>query len=291
MTKHTNTQKNTKEILEIKQVHNFFLQFYQEKEQKSRGRPPLLKPPDIATITLIQKQYQIKTLKSLHNLLKEKYQDIFPKLPAYQNFVITMNKGSLFLLQIILLVLQAGKIYLSKIKFIDSTPVPVCKVYRASKHKTMKLLASKKKSTTGWFYGLKLHLISDERYSLACFKFTTASVDDRIVLDDFMQKIKFSNSTLVADAGYLSKYYERKFWDLGTYFVTATRSNMKTLASLYQQRLMNMRSKVETVFSILKDRFGLITSISRSINGYLAHYIRSLFGYVFCGMERFVVIS
>jgi Transposase DDE domain len=286
----TNTHNQDREILQIKQVHNFFLQFYKEKEKEKRGRPPTLKPPDIATITLIQKYYQIKTLKSLHNLLQEKFQNMF-KLPAYQNFVIAMNKGSVFLLQILLLVIKAGQVYLSQIKFIDSTPISVCKVYRASKHKTMKFLASKKKSTTGWFYGLKLHLISDLNYNLVCFKFTTASLDDRIVLDDFMEKIKFTDSILVADAGYLSKHYERKFWDLGTYFLTATRSNMKTLAGIYQQKLMNMRSKVETVFSILKDKFQLITSIPRSINGYLAHYIRSLFGYVFCGMERFLIIS
>ena len=106
-----------------------------------------------------------------------------------------------------------------------------------------------------------------------------------------MEEIKFSSSILVADSGYLSKEYEQKFWDLGTYFLTATRKNMKTLATIYQQKLMDMRPKVETVFSILKDRFQLITSIARSINGYLAHYIRSIFGYVFCGMERFLVIS
>ncbi len=287
----TNTQNQSTEILQIRQVHNFFLQFYQEKKWKNKGRPLTLKPPDIATITLIQKHYQIKTLKSLHNLLKEKYTDIFPKLPAYQNFVIIMNKSSTFLLSILLLVLQAGKPYLTKVKFIDSTPVPVCKVYRSKGHKTMKLLASKKKSTTGWFYGLKLHLICDENYHLACFKFTTGSVDDRIVLNEFMEKIRFTNSTLVADAGYVSKQYESKFWNSGTYFLTATKANMKVLASIYQQKLMNMRSKIETVFSILKDKYQLITSVPRSINGYLAHYVRSLFGYVFCGIEGFLVIS
>ena len=265
----------------------FFFNFIRKK---NRGRPPTLKPPDIAIITPIQKHYQIKTLKSLHNLLQEKFQNMIT-IPAYQNFVIAMNKGSVFLLEVLLLVIQAGRIYLSKIKFIDSTPIPVCKVYRASKHKTMKLLASKKKSTTSWFYGLKLHLISDLNYNLACFKFTTGSVDDRIVLDDFMEKIKFTDSAPVADAGYLSKDYERKFWNCGTYFLTATRSNMKVLANIYQQKLMNMRPKVETVFSILKDKFQFIASIPRSINGYLAHYIRSLFGYVFCGMEKFLVIS
>ena len=96
----------------------------------------ILKPPDMAAINLIQAKYEIKTLKALHQLLKEKYTDTFPKLPAYQNFVLAMNKYScLFLLRIILLVIRVGRPNLSKVKFIDSTPIPVCKVYRASRHK------------------------------------------------------------------------------------------------------------------------------------------------------------
>jgi Transposase DDE domain len=287
----TNTQKNNFTQLEIRQVHNFFTQFYDTAHKKVVGRPPILKPPEIAVITLLQATYQIKSLKALYTLLTQKYTDIFPKLPAYQNFVISMNKNTLFLLRLLLLVLEAGKIYLSQIKFIDSTPLPVCKIYRSSNHKTMKLLSSKKKSTTGWFYGLKLHLICDEKYNLACFKLTTASLDDREVLNEFIEKIKDTNSILVADAGYLSKAYETKFWNTGAYFVTATRSNMKTLASLYQQKLMNMRSKVETVFSILKDRFRLVTSIPRSVNGYLAHYFRSIFSYVFSDLDKVLRIS
>jgi hypothetical protein len=282
MTTNTHIQDSIKS--QIKQVHNFFLEFYQKK--KARGRPAKLSPADIAVITLIQKHYQIKTLRSLYNLLLNQFSFT---LPAYQNFVIAMNKASLFLLQLLLLVIQAGKPYRSQTKFIDSTPVPVCKVYRSKKHKTMKILASKKKSTTGWFYGLKLHLICDENYYLDSIKFTTGKVDDREVLDDFLSKL--SNTTLVADAGYVSKEWQRKAWSMGTYFLTATRKNMKVLATVYQQRLMNLRSTIETVFSSLKDKYQLITSIARSINGYLAHYVRALFGYVFNGLEKCLRIS
>lgn len=63
---------------------------------------------------------------------------------------------------------------------------------------------------------------------------------------------------------------KKRFWNLGRYFATATRSNMEVLTSIYQQKLMNMRGEVETVFSSLKDRFQLVTSISRSVNDYLS---------------------
>jgi hypothetical protein len=44
-----------------------------------------------------------------------------------------------------------------------------------------------------------------------------------------------------------------------------------------------MRSRIETVFNILKERYGLVTSLPRSINGYLSHYIRVLFCYLVIG--------
>ena len=282
----TNTNSPAKSSLskdqQIIQAHKLFSEIFVLKKS-NKGRSPNLRLSDIATITLIQSRYQIKTLKSLHTFLSYHYSNMF-KLPAYQNFVISMNKNSMLLLQLMLYTLKINKNKLTKIKFIDSTPVPVCKIYRSSRHKTMKLLASKKKSTTGWFYGLKLHLMCDLKYNLTCFEFTTGSADDREVLDSFLNKIKFTNSILVADAGYVSKEYEVKAYKTGTYLLTVTRKNMKTLITAYNNSCLNLRSKVETVFSILKDRFRLITSIPRSINGYLAHYLRTLFMYVFNGL-------
>jgi hypothetical protein len=44
--------------------------------------------------------------------------------------------------------------------------------------------------------------------------------------------------------------------------------------------IYNQRSRVETVFSILKEKLGLVTSLPRSDTGYLAHYIHCIFGYI-----------
>ena len=48
---------------------------------------------------------------------------------------------------------------------------------------------------------------------------------------------------------------------------------MKGLASLEQREQLKGRSIIETVFSVLKDRLGLVTSLARSLDGYLTHYI------------------
>ena len=54
---------------------------------------------------------------------------------------------------------------------------------------------------------------------------------------------------------------------------------MKGLASLEQTQHFSGRSIIETVFSMLKDRLGLVTSLPRSLDGYLSHYVLVLLAY------------
>jgi hypothetical protein len=51
------------------------------------------------------------------------------------------------------------------------------------------------------------------------------------------------------------------------------------LASLEQRERFKGHSIIETVFSVLKDRLGLVTSLPRSLDGYLTHYILILLAY------------
>lgn len=280
-----NTHELHRSYEEIRQVHSFFSSLC--VEIRKVGRPSLLSVSDIACITLIQAQYQIRTLCSLHTFLIRYYTDMFT-IPCYKNFVLAMKRGSIFLLQCIQLVLYTQQFTKYTPYFIDSTPLPVCKIYRASSHRTMKNLASKKKSTTGWFYGLKFHCICDERFTIRWIGFTTGSLDDRVVLDTVKDRMKDSDSILVGDGGYVGKDDATAFYRNRILFVTAQRKNMHVLTTLYTNKLLNMRSKIETVFSILKKRYNMVTSLPRSIDGYLSHYIRSVFCYIFDGVEGLV---
>jgi len=277
------TKVDTSSLVEIVQVHRFFLEIYGKPKSRG-GRPAILNPPEIATITLIQARYQIQHLVSLHKFLVDYFSVLQIPVPAYQNFVLSMHRGSLFLLELVILVLRTNCTDTSRVKIIDSTPLPVCKIYRASKHRVTEAISSKKLTTTGWFYGLKLHLMCDTNYNLLTLRFTTGSRDDRVVLQDFLQRV--TDSTIIADAGYVSKEYEYFASKYNNYLFTVSRKNMKTLATLYQEKLMNLRGRVETVFSVLKDKYFLVSTVSRSITGYLTHYTRSIFMYVFEGVGR-----
>jgi Transposase DDE domain len=269
---------------EITQVQNFFTDIYKDKRQL--GRPPKLNTAEVATILMIQSEFGNCNLLRLHNLLKTHYLEHFD-LPCYKNFVLTMHRATVNLIEILNWIFH----YFSNknLMFIDSSALPVCKIYREKKHKTMKKLARKSKTTTGWYYGLKLHLVSDDNGNPVFLRFTTATVDDREILEVILGK--FYDKMFIADAGYLSSKYQKIGMQNYNFTLTPCRSNTKTLSALWQNNLMNMRSIIETVFSILKTHYGLVDTISRSVNGYLTNYLRAIFRYCFRNIGNYVCIS
>ena len=274
----------TTQTNDITQVQNFFIDL--NKEKRRLGRPPKLLTSDIATILMIQSEFGNCNLLRLYKLLKTHYLEHF-ELPCYKNFVLSMHRETVPLISLLNTILS----YFSNknLMFIDSSALPVCKIYKEKKHKTMKALAKKSKTTTGWYYGLKLHLVSDENGNPTFIRFTTSTVDDRVILKTILEK--FYDKTFVADAGYLGKKYQ----DLGiknsNFTLTPCRFNMKMLSTIWQNNMMNMRSIIESVFSSLKTHYGLVDTISRSVNGYLTNYLRAIFRYCFRNIFRYVIIS
>lgn len=214
----------------------------------------------------------------MYHLLRTRFEYEF-KLPVYKNFVLLMNKYAKLILVLINMLLQINQKQAGVIKLIDSTPIPVCKNYRIRKHKTMRRFASRSKTQLGWFYGLKLHALTDLYGNLLEIRFTTGNVNDRVVLDGFLDRLY--HSIIIADAGYLSKRLTKKAQKHGNILLTCLRKNSLRLASFLDICLLNLRPRIEILFSILKERLGLITSLPRSVDGYLAHYIHVIFGYLF----------
>jgi hypothetical protein len=56
----------------------------------------------------------------------------------------------------------------SQYLWIDSTTLPVCKNQRIQRHKLLAKIASRGKSSMGWFYGCKLHIVMNQIEQLAC---------------------------------------------------------------------------------------------------------------------------
>ena len=90
------------------------------------------------------------------------------------------------------------------ISFIDSIPIRVGKNKRIKRNKVFAGLDQVGKSTMGYFFGFKLHIVINDKGELLNFVITPGNTDDREPLRNksFIQALK---GKLYADKGYISK--------------------------------------------------------------------------------------
>ncbi len=135
----------------------------------------------------------------------------------------------------------------SGISFIDSTPISACHIKREHSHKILQGLATKGQCSIGWFFGLKLHLIINDKGEILDFVLTPGNVDDRKHLAGSYLLSRIYGQ-LFGDKGYISQsLFEQLFID-GIYLITKLIKNMKnSLMLLSDKILLRKRSLIETV--------------------------------------------
>jgi Transposase DDE domain len=98
----------------------------------------------------------------------------FPHMPCYERFV-TLQK-SVFMPLLCFLLSRLG--HRTGIYYIDSTALPVCHNRRISRHQTFAGLAARGKTSMGWFFGFKLHLVFNHEHEIVALKLTPGNVSD-----------------------------------------------------------------------------------------------------------------
>ena len=103
--------------------------------------------------------------------------------------------------------------------FVDSTTIDVCNSHRIQQHKVFKNIAQRGKSSTGWFYGFKLHISINDCGEILNFCFTCGNKDDRNpeVMGHLTKNIF---GKLFADKGYISKKLASQLQKNGFQLVT-----------------------------------------------------------------------
>jgi hypothetical protein len=110
------------------------------------------------------------------------------------------------------------------IAFVDSTPLCVCKNIRIPRHKTFKDETRRGKSSTGWFYGFKLHLVVDDQGEILSFSITKGNVDDRKPVPTLAKNLI---GKLFGDRGYISKKLTELLATDDIELITTIKKNMK----------------------------------------------------------------
>lgn len=170
----------------------------------------------------------------------------------------------------------------SGINFVDSTTLNACDSHRIHSNCVFSEIAKRGKSSTGWFYGFKLHLAVNDRGKILSFCLTTGNVDDRnwVVFDRLTRHMY---GKLFADKGYLSPNLFEKLWDRGIQLVTKVKKNMKNrLMDFTDKLLLRKRAIIESVNDFLKNVCQIEHSRYQSVSGFFVKVISGLAAYSFC---------
>lgn len=166
----------------------------------------------------------------------------------------------------------------SGIYFADSKKMPVCDNKRIHSNRVFEGVAGRGKSSTGWFYGLKLHLIVNNLGQVVQFCFSPANVsdNDKLVLDKLLKGIK---GACFADKGYLTKHFQH-FFEQGIQLVTKIRKNMKnSLMQVHHKIWLRKRAVIESINDLLMTVFDIDHTRHRSPWNAIVHALAGLIAY------------
>lgn len=205
--------------------------------------------------------------------------DCFKKLVSYSRFVELKEKITMPL-AMFAKILNSKKC--SGIFFIDSFSLPVCNIRRSKSNKTFKNSAKKGKTSVGWFFGFKVHIIINPTGEIVNFCITKGNVSDnnKNVLECLTENIE---GKVFGDKGYmLNKKLFEQFLGKKIKIVTKIRKNMKNqLLEIEEKLILTKRGLVESVINIIKRILLLDNTRHRSPLNFLSNIFSSLVAYGF----------
>lgn len=281
-----NTKANLVEIYYI--ADEFCKEFYKNMEghiltennaKKKRNKSSRLNDAEVITILIAFHLGGFRTLKHFYiNYVQKHLTSYFPQTVSYNRFV-ELQQKALLPMVILLKTMRLGEN--TGISFVDSTPIRVCKNKRIFNHKVFKGIAARGKSTIGYFFGFKLHIVVNDKGEILNFVITPGNVDDREPLKNpkFLKNIF---GKLFADKGYVSKELFSMLFVDGINLITGLRNNMKNQFMLLSDKIMlRKRSIIETINDELKNICQIEHSRHRSFVNFLTNMISGLLAYSF----------
>jgi transposase len=167
-------------------------------------RSPYTQPPfsdaEVLTLALLQGVFEVATLKQTYRLVARNWRAAFPHLPSYQQWLARLHH----------LLPQVGRLLATtcspgantaRLYLIDSKPIPLCQPIR---HGRVRLLRDEGayfgKTSKGWFFGFKLHLLRHIDGRVLNIILTPGNWDDRVPALALVQVV--DGGVTLGDLGY-----------------------------------------------------------------------------------------
>jgi len=260
---------SSKEIDELANKYGYQLPSYEGKMSMS----------EVLTILIFYHDSQYKCFKYYYtDMVQMRLKSYFPNTVSYKRLLTIISRCIPHLC--ILAKKRCAQSEATQRYFIDSKKLPVCHNRRIHSHKVFDCLASRGKSSTGWFFGFKIHLIINNLGEIMNFCFTPANVADNNheLLRKLTAKLK---GRCFADKGYISKIFE-ELYERGFILLAKFRSNMKNaLVRLDDKYGLAKRGLIESVNELLMTGCNIEHTRHRSPDNAFSHMLSALVAYSF----------
>lgn len=202
----------------------------------------------------------------------------FPKLVSYNRFVELIKTA--FVPLCCFLNTKKGRV--TGISFIDSTSIAICHNRRISSNRVFAGIAKRGKTSVGWFYGFKLHLVVNDQGEILALKITQGNVDDRTPVLDLTKGL---SGKLFGDKGYISHPLFLKLFEQGVQLITRLRKTRKKVSGaiipMLDKLMLRKRAIIESINDQLKNQSQIEHSRHRSVANFMVNIIAGIIAYTF----------
>jgi hypothetical protein len=246
---------------------------------KKRNRKATLADFEIITILIAFHGGQFRNFKHFYlGYVCVHLRDCFPNVVSYNRFIELSQRSAIPFMMFLHYCCRGES---TGISFIDSTVLRVCHNKRIKRNKVFKDIAKVGKSTVGWFFGFKLHLIINDKGEILSFYLSQGNVADsntKVITRMTMELF----GKLFGDKGYIGKALSDLLFGNGVQLITAVRRNMKQKALSNEEKLLlRKRSVIETVNDELKNICQVEHTRHRSVAGFILNIMSAIAAYSF----------
>lgn len=190
---------------------------------------------ELFSIVLVGEILQQKNQGLWYLLVCSEYAELFPALPELSRFYRIQRNFERIYADFALLIAQHDGVYL-----IESKPIPICKGVRHSRERLMTEAVSGKGGAAKFFYGFKLHAVTNLSGYVCRFGIVAGNEHDVTVAKALLDERYDDFGSIIGDKGYKG---------LGIY--TPPKANAKA-PEFWSSFFARARKSIEAVFSSLQ---------------------------------------
>ncbi|MGH9955032.1 MAG: IS982 family transposase [Nitrososphaeraceae archaeon] len=260
---------------------------------KAYPRLPKLSDCEVIALAIVAEALSVDSENLLFSKLRTDYPGFFARMPDRTNY--NRRKRGLkdkidsFSLSALSRLIPKESDYL-----IDSIPVPVCRLARASRLKNLKgdpdLMPAIGYAPIDrqYYFGFKLHMLSAESGVISNFLLTPANVHDISALKDLAGE-SIQNCSLFGDKGYISRTGQIELFEKnGVQLKTPNKRNQEPSA-IWTPLERKKRKRIETLFSQFCDQLMLKRNYAKSFDGFFTRLLAKIAA--FTGLQLWNSIS